>query len=422
MTNLSSLPGFSSGGSGGSGGTLPAVFNDVAVLVDYNGDYIRSSSHISQSSTTYQAFHPLSNDGTFGGIFDPYNSSNDGGPMACGFYVNPSNGSLGALQRASHMYNSGGGGHFSTCHHGSVGMMVMNNGHHMNPNYGTTHKGWIYGVGFNNDGSEASNGNGQGPHEYWPHSNGDMPCAANSATGRMWGRRSGYNQSTGTYYHNAFYYDHSNGGNGAQTDWQNASNTSTNYVSAAMKQSKTDLLPGGMLYWQDSSSNKRLACLHGASMDRGTEYDAYAYLGWTDSTQGYHLSNGETFWYYDGKMCSADASGNLTQRSGVEGAGFLQMINNRDSMQRTCVPTKDADTWIAATNGYGLMKFHIDPSDNYKITILGIFNTMAWLYDQSVSHSGKTLGLVGSDDEYLVYCSVKAGFAERYVYENPFAS
>ena len=426
MTNLSSLPGFSSGGGsggGGGGGDLPAVFTDTAVQVDYSGDYIRSSSYDDQSSTTYQAFHSLSNDGTFGGVFDPYNSSNDGGPMGCGFYVNPSTGALGTLQRGSSMYNSGGGGHFSTCHHGAVGMMVMNNGNHQNPNYGSSHKGWIYGVGFGNDGSIVSNGNGQGPHEYSPHSNGDMVVAANSSTGRMYGRRSGYNSGTGTYYHNAFYYDHSNGNNASQQDWNNpSSSTSTNYTSAAMKQSKTDLLPCGMVYWYDSSGNKKLAHCYGDSLTRGTTYDAEEYLGFTDNTVGFHLSNGEVFWYYEGKVCTADTSGTLTKRSGILGAGYFQMLNNKDSMSRTCMPTKDADTWIAATNNYGLIKFHIDPSDNYKVTVLGIHNTMAWLYEQSISHSGRTLGLVGPDDEYLVYCRVRNGFADRTVYENPFAS
>ena len=78
--------------------------------------------------------------------------------MGCGFYVNPANGSLGSLQRGGSIYNSGSGDHFSTCHHGSVGMMVMNNGNHHNPSYGTTHKGWLYACGFNNDGSIAASG------------------------------------------------------------------------------------------------------------------------------------------------------------------------------------------------------------------------------------------------------------------------
>ena len=84
--------------------------------------------------------------------------------------------------------------------------------------------------------------------------------------------------------------------------------------------------------------------------------------------------------------------------------------------------TKDADTWIISTSNYGLIKLHIDPSDNYKVSVLAIFNTMSWLYTQSVSHSGRTLGLVGPDDEYLVFCYVRNGFADRTVYENPFAS
>ena len=53
MTNLSSLPGFGSGGSGASG-DLPPLLTDNPVLVDSDFDWIRSSSYDQQSSSTYQ--------------------------------------------------------------------------------------------------------------------------------------------------------------------------------------------------------------------------------------------------------------------------------------------------------------------------------------------------------------------------------
>ena len=422
MTNLSSLPGFGSGGSGASG-DLPPLLTDNPVLVDSDFDYIRSSSYSQQSSSTYQSFHPLSNDGTFGGLFDPYNSSNNGGPYPVGFYVNPANGSLGSLQRGTPLYNSGGGAHFSTCHHGSVGMMVLNNGNHQNPSYGQSHKGWLYAAGFNNDGSIAASGNSQGPHEYAAHSNGDMAISANSATGTAYGRRSGYNSSTGTYYHNSFYFKHNGSSTGSQHDWNNpSSSTSTNYCTSAMKQSKDDLEPNGMIFWRDSSSQKILTPLYGSQCDRGTDYSADTYLGFTDNCQGFHLSDGTYLWFYNGKW-AIQSSGTLSVPSySPQGLGFLALLRNRDSQSHTCFPCQEDDTWIGAIDGNGLMKFKIHIDDNYRVEPLGVFNTFSWLYTNDISHSGINLALVGPNDEYLVYTKVKGAQASRYVYENPFAS
>lgn len=414
----------SSGSSGGGASSdLPAVLTDTPVLVASNGAYIRSSSYNQQSSTSYQAFHALSNDGTFGGLFDPYNSSNNGGPTPCGFYVNPATGALGSLQTGSTIYNSGNGGHFSTCQHGSVGMMVLNNGHHQNPTYGTTHKGWLYGAGFNNDGTVNATGNSQGPHEYWPHSNGDLAISATSATGTAYARRSGYNLNTGTYFHNRFYFAWDGTSTGSQNEWNNpSSTTSTNYCTSAQKQSKDDLEQNGMIFWYDSSGNKRLAALYG-DCDRNNDYDANSYVGFNDNVIGYHLSNGEYLWYYNGKVAKSNSSGVMSNLSTMPAnIGFLGLINNRDSQMRMTMPCQEDDTWITTTDGYGLMKFKIHVNDNYRVEVTGIYNTLAWLFSQNVSESGKTLGLVGPNDEYLVYCSVQNGYADRYVYENPFAS
>ena len=86
------------------------------------------------------------------------------------------------------------------------------------------------------------------------------------------------------------------------------------------------------------------------------------------------------------------------------------------------MPCQEDDTWITTTDGYGLMKFKIHVNDNYRVEVLGIYNTLAWLFSQNVSANGRTLGLVGPNDEYLVFCKVSNGYADRYVYENPFAS
>lgn len=420
MTNLSSLPGFGSGG-GGASGDLPPILTDIPTLVDSDADYIRGSNYTQQSSTTYQAFHQLSNDGTFGGLFDPYNSSNTGGAYPVGFYVNPANGSLNGLQRGSSIYNSGGGATFSTCHQGAVGMMVLNNGHHANPGYGTTYKGWLYGATFANDGSITATGESQGPHEYWPHSNGDLMIAADSATGSAYGRRSGYNQGTGTYYHNLFYY--TGGGSAAsQQEWSQASNTSTNYTNCAAKNSRSDLQPGGILCYQDQSSNQYIEPCYGTSLTRGTNYNK-SRLGWTDNLQGWSLSNGTTLWHYQGKWELQQGQSLTTLTNPPVGGGMVEILNNRSEMLRFCIPcNSETDTWVATTSGYGLFKFKIHINDNYRFEALGIYNTLGWLFDQTISHSGRCLGLVGTNDEYLVYSRVRDGYAERYVYENPFAS
>ena len=78
-----------------------------------------------------------------------------------------------------------------------------------------------------------------------------MAMSAGSATGTAYGRRSGYNSNTGTYYHNRFYFQHNGGSTGSQQDWNNpSSTTSTNYCTSAMKQSKDDLEPNDDLLVQ----------------------------------------------------------------------------------------------------------------------------------------------------------------------------
>ena len=417
MTNLSSLVGFGAGGSGSE--ALPAIVSDIATLVDSDSSYIRSSTYNQQSSPTYQAFHPLSADGAFGGLFDSYYSSS-GGVVGCGFYVNPATGSLGSLNTSGTIYNPGGYPSFSTCHQGACGMMVMNVGHHHNPSYGTTNKGWVYAYSFSSTGVPQTSANAAAPADAWPHSNGDLAMGMNSATsGTLYGRRSTYNSSAGVYYHSANYATYN--GSASYSEWSSlSSTTSTNYVTAAAKNSKDDLTPGGLICYYNSGGNQRISPIYGSQASRGSEYDANL-LGFSQNTQGFHLSNGETLWHHNGKVAIQSNSTLSVPGTMPVGAGFLGFANGSYQL-RSCIPTSETDTWICATSGYGLIKFKIDINDNYRVNVLGIYNTLGWLFTQSVSHAGTCLGLVGSNDEYIVYTKVENGMANRYVYENPFAS
>lgn len=422
MTNLSSLPGFGAT-SGGASTALPAAFTDQPTLIASRSDYIRgNSSYNNQSSTTYQSFHMLSTDGCFGGLFDPYTSSSSGGVIPVGFYVNPSNGSLTSLNLGSLIYTHSNGATFSTCHQGAVGMMVMNIGHHQNPSYGSTNKGTIYGAGFNNSAVPTSGSYAMTPENMWPQSNGDLAVGANSATGTMYARRSTYNSNDSKYWHNSGYYSHS--GSASYSEYSNiSSSTSTNYLVAAVRSSKGDLTPGGLILYYNSGGVSKMTPVYGSSVTRGTEYDTSTYGPMTNSWLGLHLSNGNTLWYYNGRYFLTNSSGSIsTISTPPEGIGFLSLINNNGFFNHTVIPCAAANTWIASTSGYGLIRFSIDPGDNYRVTVHKVFNTLAWLNTNSVSYGGINLGLVGANDEYLVYSKVYDGVAERAVYENPLSA
>ena len=417
MTNLSTLIGFGAGGSGS--GSLPAIVTDVPTLVDSDSSYFRGSAYNQQGSPTYQAFHQLSTDGVFGGLFDPYYSAG-GGVVGCGFYVNPATGSLGSLNTSSAVWNPGNAAIFSTCHHGACGMMVMNVGHNNNSSY-STNKGWVYAYSFSSTGVPQTGAQAAAPQEAWPHSNGDLAMGMDNATsGTLYGRRSTYNSNNSRYYHSANYATYN--GSASYSEWSDiSSNTSTNYCTAAAKNSKGDLTPGGMICYYNSSGIQRISPIYGSTAARGSDYDANL-LGFASAIRGFHLSNGETLWYYDGKVAIQSSSQLNVPGTTPAGVGLLTLINGTNQL-RSCIPTNETDTWICSTSGYGLIKLKIDINDNYKVTILGLYNTLGWLFTQSMNLSGTCLGLVGSNDEYLVYTAVSGGgLASRYVYENPFAS
>jgi hypothetical protein len=424
MTNLSSLPGFSSGssssGGGGGGGSsdLPQVLVDSPTLIDSANFYIEGGTDYSkQSSTTYQAFHSLASDGCFGGIFDPFNGSNTAKVIACGIKVDPSNGSIGSPDRHT-MWNHSDGDTFSTCHFGSVGNMVMNIGHHKNPGHGATHKGTCWGATFNSSASHTGSGYAEGPWEAWPHSNGDLAMGANSVNGTMYARRSTYNQNDSKYWHNNHYW---NGSSAGRQEWTSPSaDTSTNYCQGCAKSSKDDLEPGGMIHWRQSSTY-RAQQIYGSSASRGSELTG---LTQNDSYASFHLSNGKRLFYYEGIAVIGETNGNLTvSTTAVPNAGFLQLMNNRGSHMRTCIPTKNTDEWIMASNeGLGFLRIRIDVNNNYALSVEQVYYALAWTYTSSFGSSGKSIGLVGPNDEYLVTTDVRNGYAQIKTFTNPFAA
>jgi hypothetical protein len=421
MTNLSSLPGFSSGSSGGGGGgssDLPQILLDSPTLIDSASFYIEGGTdYNSQSSTTYQSFHSLASDGCFGGIFDPHNGSNSAKVIACGFKVDPSNGSIGSPDRHT-MWTHSDGQTFSTCHQGAVGNMVMNIGHHKNPSHGSTHKGTCWGASFNSSASHTGSGYGEAPWEAWPHSNGDLAMGANSANGTMYARRSTYNSNDSKYWHNNHYW---NGSSINRAEWSNPSaSTSTNYCQGCAKSSKDDLEPGGMIHWQQSNIY-RAQQIYGSQASRGSELTG---LTQNDSYAAFHLSNGQRLFFHEGLIVIGETNGNLTVRTTeVPNAGFLQLMTNKGEHMRTCIPTKNTDEWImAASEGLGFLRIRIDINNNYAVSVEQVYFALAWTYSSSFSHSGRGLGLVGSNDEYLVTTDVRAGRAVIKTFTNPFAA
>ena len=423
MTNLSSLPGFSSGSSssgGGGGGSsdLPQILLDSPTLIDASSFYIEGGSdYNNQSSTTYQAFNSLASDGCFAGIFDPYNSSNSAKVIACSFKVDPSNGSIGNPDRHT-IWNHSHGDTFSTCHFGSVGNMVMNIGHHKNPSHGSTHKGTCWGASFNSSASHTGSSYGEAPWEAWPHSNGDLAMGANSANGTMYARRSTYNQNDSKYWHNNHYW---NGSSINRGEWTNpSSDTSTNYCQGCAKSSKDDLEPGGMIHWRQSSTYRAMQ-IYGSSASRGSELTG---LQHGDNYASFHLSNGKRLFFNEGRIIIGETNGDLTAHTTpVQNAGFLQLMQNKGDHIRTCIPTKNTDEWIMACGeNLGFMRIRIDVNNNYAVSVLQVYYSLAWTYNSSFSSSGRSIGVVGPNDEYLVTTDVRSGQATIQTFTNPFAT
>jgi len=428
MTNLSSLTGFSSGGGSGGSGGLPVMLTQAMTLVDSslnNWSDPSDSNKTSQSSTTYQSYHPLSTDGCFAGFFDPYNpSSNSSSVRYNSFKINTSNGQIGTIN-SSEAWGHNNGDAFSTCHHGAVGMMVMNCGHHQNPSYGSTRKGFVWAGGSNNDGTVNSTSYNEGPWENWPHSNGGLIVSATGAGsgGTMYGRRSGYNQNSGQYAHNNHYFTF--GSSAGRQEWAgSSSNTSTNYAWPCAKQSKDDLTPGGMIMFYDASGTQHASCIYGSGGDRGGHNSTIGVKYWSSQEPCFHLSNGEYLFSFSKGVVIGNSSGTLSEVSTpVENASYLRMIQNPDRLQQSCVPCKEADTWIApVSNNLGWMKIHIDVNDNYKVSILQHYYSFGTTGSTSVPVGGSCYGLVGTNDEYFVRIQTEGCQSNIWVYNNPFAS
>ena len=426
MTNLSSLTGFSSGGAGG-GGDLPILLSQSMTLVDSHQHMSNPSdtNMVKQSSTTYQSYNQLSTDGVFAGYFDPYNQSNNNGSCRYNsFKINPSNGSIGTIH-STEAWGHSHGDTFSTCHYGAVGMMVMNCGHHHNPSYGSTRKGFLWAGGSNDDGTIVGTAYNEGPWENWPHSNGGLLVGANgaSAGATMYGRRSGYNQNHGHYTHNNHYYGW--GSNAGRQEWTGLSSaTSTNYAWPCAKQSKDDLTPGGMIMYYASNSTQNASCIYGSSASRGPSSTTYGAKYWSSQDPAFHLSNGEYLFSFSSGVLIGDASGNLSEPSSTPvGANYLRMIQNTSKMQQFCVPCKEDDEWIVPVgSNLGMIKIKIDVNDIYKVTILKQYYAFGTFGSTSMPSEGNCYGLVGTNDEYFVWCSTKSATNNIYVFDNPFLS
>ena len=425
MTNLSSLPGFTVGGGGGGGGGGNPLLTDQMVEIDSTTQNLSTSTSDNYiSSASYQSFHQLSTDGCFGGLFDPHpaSGSGGGGVWAVGFKVNPANGSIGSFNRTQ-LYSHSYGSTFSTCHHGAIGMMVTNHGHHKSPNYSSTHKGTVYGARFNSSAQIANYGSGNPQPDAWPHSNGGVVGGASSVNSNFYGRRSTYHYNNSRYYHYNMYYD---GYSSFYTQEYSdiSSSTSTNYCWPCAKQSKADLSPGGMIAYYNSSSQQRFSCIYGQSASRGSE-SSLGGAYWTSQSPGFHLSNGSYLFFISGGYLVADSSGNLSELNYVPtGLGALNLISNTERNQNYCIPTKDADCWIVPFgSGIGLAKIYIDVNDNYKMTIQDIFSTVMTFGSTNVPTSGSCISLCGSNDEYFVFSQVRQnGTVVVRTFNNPFAS
>jgi len=426
MTNLSSLTGFSSGGGSGGGGDLPIMLSQKMTLVDSHQHMSnpQDTNQTSQSSTTYQSYNQLSTDGCFAGYFDPYNNSSQSGSVRYNsFKINPSNGSIGTIN-SSEAWSHNYGDTFSTCHYGACGMMVMNCGHHHNPSYGSTRKGFVWAGGSNDDGTVAGTAYNEGPWENWPHSNGGLLVGADAvgSGGSMYGRRSGYNSNNSQYHYNNHYYTWGSGA--GRQEWGGSSNTSTNYAWPCAKQSKDDLTPGGMIMFYDSSGNQQASCIHGSQASRGSNNHTIGQKFWSSGQPSFHLSNGEYLFAFSAGCVIGSASGNLSELSTQpENLNYLMMIQSVERMQHHTIPCKEDDTWIAPIgNNLGLMQIHIDVNDNYKITLTKHHYTFGTFGEPNLPITGNCYGLVGPNDEYFVRCKTRNATNNIYVYNNPFAS
>ena len=409
----------------GGGGAYIAPYDQTWDLVDAADGYIYSSSYTRQSSTTYQSFHRLSEEGLYGGIFDPYNDSNSAQVYARSFKVNQSTGAITLPGQAS-LWSHSYGDTFSTGHQGGIGNTAMFIGHCKNPSYGSTNKGTAWGVEFNNDGTVDNYGYGQAPWEAWPHSNGDLIMCSNAKqNGTTYARRSTYNQSASKYYHSSNTFSN---GSVSYNEWSNiSSSTSTNYATSAAGQTKQQLDRGGIISYYNSSGIGKFSVIYGTSGSRGTEYDTSTYWGRdpTSNVFGFNLSNGETLWLSETGKCfkSNNSNGNVTALSGSSypsGASLLKAVYSGGGYQNSqCIPLGN-NTWVFPMNNIGWVRMSIDPNNGYAVSADYLFSSLLSPAGSSPSHSGWTYDITGTNQEYFVMANVQGGSYNIQVFNNPF--
>ena len=411
-------------GAGGGGAYIPP-YEQTWNLVAAADGYIVGSSYTQQSSTTYQSFHRLSEEGLYGGIFDPNNGSS-GYVYARAFTVNQSTGAISVAAGQS-LWSHSYGNIFSTGHHGGIGNNVMYIGHAKNPSYGSTNKGYIYAAEFNNDGTVDNYGNGQAPFEAWPHSNGDLVMNATAKqNGTTYGRRSTYNQNTGTYYHSQGY--HSNGSVSYQ-EWSNiSSSTSTNYAVSAIGQTKQQLDRGGMVAFKNSSGQSKFNIVYGSNGSRSSDYDFVQYFGhdYTSTVTGFCVSTGETIWVGNTGKCfkSNNSNGTVTQLTGSSapsGVSLLTIVRGiGENSWSNCIPLGN-DTWIFPMNGGGgWIRLSIDVNNGYAVSADYLYSGLLSPAGDNPSHSGWTYDITGTNQEYFVMAKVASGAYDIKVFDNPF--
>jgi hypothetical protein len=412
---------------GAGGGAYTAPYDQTWTLVDQASGYIYNSNYTKQSSTTYQSFHRLAVEGLYGGLFDPYDQNNNGRVVARSFSVNQSTGAIN-VNSGTDLWSHSYGEVFSTCQHSAIGNTVMNIGHHKNPSYGSTNKGWIWAAEFNDAGAVENHGNSQAPIEAWPHSNGDLlMCATARKDGTVYGRRSTYNSnSSSRYWHSRGY---SSNGSVSYNEWSNiSSSTSTNYAFPAAAQDKFQLNRGGIISYYNSSSVGKFSVCYGSQADRGTEYDTSTYWGSdpTSDVKGFCLSNGETLWISNQSKVfkSNNGNGSVTALSGSSypnGAALLKPIQNGGSYQnKMCIPLGN-DTWIYPLSGsQGWIRLSIDVNNGYEVSADYIYSGLLTPQGSNPTSSGTSYDVTGPNGEYFVISQVNQGYYTISVYNNPF--
>ena len=427
MTNLNTLIGFGAGG--GAGGDLPKAFTDEATLVDSASQNMGGNTS-SLSSKQYNQIWPLATDGLFGGIADAWNNSPtvNAALYAVSFLVNTSNGSIGAINHAmnpsSNLHaSSTTTGIFSTCHLGSVGNVVMWQGHAYNPHTGTTRKGYAYGVKYNADGSIAQAAYGYGDEsngDNWPHSDGELAMGTDSNDANVYGRRSTYYAPTSRYYHSCNHWATSGATIGNQEHTQNSNHTSTNYCTSCAKSSKDDRTPGGFIYWYGTNGALNMTEIYGSTASRSSDLEIPS----AQFTPQFaiRLSTGKSLRIYQGLVYEGQGNGGAPvdiTNTVDDSIHTLSKVGASSWPQRMCIPTKNADEWILGVSNFGLIKFNIDVNDNYKTTITKQIYTDTWGHKSSSPSYQSHWGLVGPNDEYLCYSSWTGPTLNVKTYNNP---